>query len=85
MEIEEVAAKHPEKILKVAVDPAVGFQSYQGRLSESGATLLTALHSHEVPASQLGFHVSSLQPALHGCARNLTVRRPRREAAEPRG
>jgi succinyl-CoA synthetase beta subunit len=31
MEIEEVAAKHPEKILKVAIDPAVGFQSYQGR------------------------------------------------------
>jgi succinyl-CoA synthetase beta subunit len=31
VEIEEVAAKHPEKILKVAVDPAVGFQAYQGR------------------------------------------------------
>ncbi|HKX11860.1 MAG TPA: ADP-forming succinate--CoA ligase subunit beta [bacterium] len=31
MEIEEVAAKHPEKILKVAIDPAVGFQPYQGR------------------------------------------------------
>lgn len=31
MEIEEVAAKNPEKILKVAIDPAVGFQAYQGR------------------------------------------------------
>lgn len=31
MEIEEVAAKHPEKILRVAIDPAVGFQPYQGR------------------------------------------------------
>lgn len=31
MEIEEVAEKHPEKILKVVVDPAVGFQGYQGR------------------------------------------------------
>jgi len=31
MEIEEVAAKSPEKILKESVDPAVGFQSYQGR------------------------------------------------------
>ena len=31
VEIEEVAAKHPEKILKEAVDPAVGFQDYQGR------------------------------------------------------
>ncbi len=31
MEIEEVAAKSPEKILKEWIDPAVGFQAYQGR------------------------------------------------------
>jgi succinyl-CoA synthetase beta subunit len=31
MEIEEVAAKHPEKILKVAIDPVAGFQQYHGR------------------------------------------------------
>ncbi len=31
VEIEEVAEKHPEKILREAVDPAVGFQPYQGR------------------------------------------------------
>jgi succinyl-CoA synthetase beta subunit len=31
MDIEAVAAKTPEKILKVAIDPAVGFQAYQGR------------------------------------------------------
>jgi succinyl-CoA synthetase beta subunit len=31
MEIEEVAAKHPEKILKEWIDPSVGFQAYQGR------------------------------------------------------
>lgn len=31
MEIEKVAAETPEKILKIAVDPAVGFQAYQGR------------------------------------------------------
>ncbi len=31
MEIEEVAARHPEKILKEYVDPAVGFQSFQAR------------------------------------------------------
>ncbi|HYV47704.1 MAG TPA: ADP-forming succinate--CoA ligase subunit beta [Myxococcaceae bacterium] len=31
VEIEEVAAKHPEKILRETVDPAVGFQDYQGR------------------------------------------------------
>jgi succinyl-CoA synthetase beta subunit len=31
VEIEVVAAKHPEKILKEFVDPSVGFQSYQAR------------------------------------------------------
>ena len=31
MEIEEVAASHPEKILKVAIDPVQGFQQYHGR------------------------------------------------------
>ena len=31
MEIEEVAAHTPEKIVKEAIDPAVGFQSYNGR------------------------------------------------------
>jgi succinyl-CoA synthetase beta subunit len=31
VEIEEVAAKHPEKIFREAVDPGVGFADYQGR------------------------------------------------------
>ena len=31
MEIEEVAAKHPEKILREAIDPATGWQSWQSR------------------------------------------------------
>ncbi len=31
MEIEEVAEKHPEKILKAAIDPAVGFRPFQAR------------------------------------------------------
>lgn len=31
MDIEEVANSHPDKIIKVAVDPAVGFQSFHGR------------------------------------------------------
>ncbi len=31
VEIEEVAAKHPEKILREAVDPIVGFSEFQGR------------------------------------------------------
>jgi succinyl-CoA synthetase beta subunit len=31
MEIEEVAARHPEKILKVAIDPAAGMQGFHAR------------------------------------------------------
>ena len=31
MDIEEVAAKHPEKILKEPIDPATGWQDWQGR------------------------------------------------------
>jgi succinyl-CoA synthetase beta subunit len=31
MEIEEVAASHPEKIQREAIDPAVGFQAFQAR------------------------------------------------------
>ncbi|MCA9485192.1 MAG: acetate--CoA ligase family protein, partial [Nitrospina sp.] len=31
VEIEEVAAEHPEKILKEAIDPAVGLQGFQAR------------------------------------------------------
>lgn len=31
MDIEEVAASTPEKILKIQVDPIAGFQAYQGR------------------------------------------------------
>jgi len=31
VEIEETAAKHPEKILREAIDPAVGFLDFQGR------------------------------------------------------
>jgi succinyl-CoA synthetase beta subunit len=31
MEIEEVASKTPEKLVKEAIDPAVGFQGYNGR------------------------------------------------------
>ena len=31
MEIEEVAENHPERILKVAIDPAAGFSAFQAR------------------------------------------------------
>jgi succinyl-CoA synthetase beta subunit len=40
MEIEEVAATHPEKILKVAIDPVQGFQAYHGRQIAFGLGLV---------------------------------------------
>ncbi|MGV3722505.1 MAG: ADP-forming succinate--CoA ligase subunit beta [Actinomycetota bacterium] len=39
MEIEKVAEETPEKILKVWIDPAVGFQAYQGRELAFGLNL----------------------------------------------
>jgi succinyl-CoA synthetase beta subunit len=42
MEIEEVAAKHPEKILKQAIDPAVGFRPWQARALAYGLGLKDA-------------------------------------------
>ncbi len=48
VEIEEVAEKHPEKILKVAIDPAVGFQAYQGRELAFGLQLKPELVSQFV-------------------------------------
>ena len=39
MEIEEVAASHPEKILKVDIDPATGFSGYHGRTLAFGMGL----------------------------------------------
>jgi succinyl-CoA synthetase beta subunit len=39
VEIEEVAAKHPEKILKQTIDPAVGFRPWQARALAYGLGL----------------------------------------------
>jgi succinyl-CoA synthetase beta subunit len=36
IDIEEVAKTHPEKIIKVTIDPAIGFQSFHGRLLAYG-------------------------------------------------
>src|SRR5262245_43834116 len=43
MDIEEVAAKTPEKILKEPIDPAVGFQAFQARKLAFGLGLPAAL------------------------------------------
>jgi succinyl-CoA synthetase beta subunit len=55
VEIEEVAAKHPEKILKELIDPVIGLQPFQCR------RLAYALH---VPAQQVNKLVAMMQ-ALH--------------------
>lgn len=39
VEIEVVAAEHPEKILKESIDPAVGFQAFQARKLAFGLAL----------------------------------------------
>jgi succinyl-CoA synthetase beta subunit len=64
MEIEEVAASHPEKILRESIDPAVGFRPWQARRLafglglqgdevKAGVEFLTALCSayHDLDAS----------------------------------
>ncbi len=40
MEIEEVAAKQPEAVHRVAIDPAAGFQPYVGRETAFGLNLM---------------------------------------------
>mgnify|MGYP006287460437 FL=1 len=53
VEIEEVAAKQPEKIIKVQIDPVTGFQPFHGRklafgLGLTGATLKKAVQFMQV-------------------------------------
>lgn len=49
MEIEEVAAKHPEKIIKVAVDPTTGYQAFHGRKLAKGLGLTPEQVKEAVP------------------------------------
>ena len=48
MEIEEIAATSPEKILKVAVDPATGFMGFHGRKLSFGLGLEKELNKQAV-------------------------------------
>ncbi|MGH6918462.1 MAG: succinate--CoA ligase subunit beta, partial [Geminicoccaceae bacterium] len=48
VEIEEVAARSPEKILKVGIDPAIGFQPFHGRQIAFGLGLEGRQVSHAV-------------------------------------
>jgi succinyl-CoA synthetase beta subunit len=52
MDIEEVAAKTPEKIFKETIDPAVGFRSFQARKLAFALDLPTALISQAVKFMQ---------------------------------
>jgi succinyl-CoA synthetase beta subunit len=55
VEIEETAAKHPEKILRETVDPAVGFLDFQGRRM-AFALGLSADTSNKFTAFGRGLH-----------------------------
>jgi succinyl-CoA synthetase beta subunit len=65
MDIEEIAAKHPDKILKVVVDPVAGLQGYQCR--EIGFAL--GLKDNQITA------LSRLMLSLYHfyCARDLNL------------
>jgi succinyl-CoA synthetase beta subunit len=58
MEIEEVAAHHPEKILRVAVDPATGISAFHARRLAFGL----GLHGRQIGA--LGRFVSAMYQAF---------------------
>ncbi len=52
MDIEEVAAKTPEKIMKETIDPAVGFRSFQARKLAFGLGIPAALIGQAVKFMQ---------------------------------
>ena len=56
MDIEEVAAKTPEKILKETVDPAVGFRAFQARKLGFGLGIPSDLVNQSVKFTQSLYH-----------------------------
>lgn len=65
MDIEEVAAKTPEKIFKIVLDPLIGFQAFHGRriafaLGLKGKTALKAAALFEGCAQTFEAHDASL-------------------------
>ncbi|MCB4203832.1 ADP-forming succinate--CoA ligase subunit beta [Deferribacterales bacterium Es71-Z0220] len=57
MEIEEVAAKTPEKIIKVEIDPAIGFQGFHGRKLAFGLGLSKDQVNKFISFAQALYHV----------------------------
>lgn len=70
MDIEEVAANTPEKIIKVAVDPAVGLQPFQVR------KLCFGLNLEKELTSKVGRMISNLYKAFIGCDCSLAEINP---------
>jgi succinyl-CoA synthetase beta subunit len=70
MEIEEVAARSPEKILKEWIDPATGFQAFQGRKIVFGLGLDPALSGKAVK------FISALYDAFVGVDASLAEINP---------
>ncbi|RJP67853.1 MAG: ADP-forming succinate--CoA ligase subunit beta [Candidatus Abyssobacteria bacterium SURF_17] len=70
MEIEEVAAKSPEKILKVTIDPAVGLQPFQIRKLCYGLNLAKEL------SGKVGRMISGLYKAFMECDCSLAEINP---------
>ncbi len=63
MEIEEVAAHTPEKIIKEAIDPAVGFQGHNGR----NVAFALGLAEHRAGGHQsLREDAGKSLPSVHG-------------------
>ncbi|MDQ2976554.1 MAG: ADP-forming succinate--CoA ligase subunit beta [Acidobacteriota bacterium] len=63
MDIEEVAAKTPEKILKETVDPAVGFRAFQARKLAFGLGIPAALVNQAVKFMQSLYSASEQMDA----------------------
>jgi succinyl-CoA synthetase beta subunit len=63
MDIEEVAAKSPEKILKETVDPAVGFRAFQARKLAFGLGIPPALLNQAVKFMQSLYSASEQMDA----------------------
>ena len=63
MDIEEVAARTPEKILKETVDPAVGFRAFQARKLGFGLGISAELVNQAVKFMQALYHANEQMDA----------------------
>ena len=64
VEIEEVAEKTPEKIIKVWVDPTIGLQAYQARQLAFGLGLEKDIIKQAIPLF-MNFYISATPKQTH--------------------